>query len=215
MASAESISRRRALADNHLERLLGGLSRVSKVPLPPRNPRHLPDPEHRAAETEERTVAFLREILLRADPDAPEAAAPPPGVVSEYRATEDPMAIERSHSGEEARPAGGAKFKELKFAPDGGATAEVRNVADEPATLPDAPDDDDADAYRETRFPVDETGGTGGTADEPTFGTDKIPLSQLDGKTDEELDAIDGIGPATVKEIHAARTKRDRAAARS
>jgi hypothetical protein len=248
MASAESISRRRTLADNHLERLLGGLSRVSRVPLPPRNPRHLPDAEHRAAETEERTVAFLRELLLRADPDAPEAAAPPPGIVTEYRATEDPMAnVENSHSGEEARPAGRSTFKELKFDPDGAPTATVRPAADIPATLPEAPEDGDRNAYRETRFPTapvgtvpadgprgpagpgvvggpagpdagpagnTETGG-GGAGDEPTFGDDKIPLSQLDGKTDEELDALPGVGPATVKEIHAARTARDRAAARS
>jgi hypothetical protein len=163
--------------------------------------------------------------------------------------------VENSHSGEEARPAGRSTFKELKFDPDGAPTATVRPAADIPATLPEAPEDGDRNAYRETRFPTAPVGTVpadgprgpagpgvvGGPAgpdagpaggpppgpatgaprgvplgpDEPTFGDDKIPLSQLDGKTDEELDALPGVGPATVKEIHAARAERDRAAARS
>ncbi len=36
------------------------------------------------------------------------------------------------------------------------------------------------------------------------------PLSAYDGKSDQELDAMEGVGPATVKEIRAAQKERDR-----
>lgn len=46
---------------------------------------------------------------------------------------------------------------------------------------------------------------------EPTYGDENHSLAALDGMSDEELLQLPGVGEATVKKVHAARRKRDKA----
>lgn len=60
-----------------------------------------------------------------------------------------------------------------------------------------------------TQSPQGGPGAPAGTS-EPEAEFAGRPLSAYDGKSDEELDAMENVGPATVKEIRAAQKDRDR-----
>lgn len=79
---------------------------------------------------------------------------------------------------------------------------------DEPTGEPDepVPGHPDNAVAGETSKPQTVTTEAEST-DEPVFGTDRIPLSHLRGKSDEELLAMKGIGRATIVHIREAESR--------
>jgi hypothetical protein len=83
MASAASIVNRRALASLKIERRVAGLAREFKISVPPINRRSYPDPEHRQADLDERTVEILTRLLRAKNPKSPELDDLPQGQINE------------------------------------------------------------------------------------------------------------------------------------
>lgn len=206
MATQASIASRRDIAARAIERRAQGIARSLGIKFPPQSVRNYPDPDHRQADKDERVAEILTLILRKIDPKSKDLADPPQGVVSEYNKEHDMP--EGSHSGiEEPKPTG--VFKSVNFNQETGQP----DVKVQKATPQTAASADPVSASVGQPAPGQKATGAGeDDEDAPTFGTDHHTLAQLEGKSDEELLQLDGIGDATVKKIHAARRKADKSA---
>jgi hypothetical protein len=208
VATAESLARRRALAASAIERRVSGLARLFKITVPPRDLRAYPDSEHRQAETDERIAALLTALLRARDPKAPELHDPTQGVIHEFK-TEDTMS--GTHSGEEPKPQGA--FKTLNYDQNTGGVEGVKvTPASREAQIAAATAAGEEPNTAAVTRGAPRTGPGEDDENAPTFGTDHHTLAQLDGKSDEELLQLDGVGDATLAKIKRARAKRDKAA---
>ena len=131
MATADSLERRRMIANSASERRARGLARVMGISIPPQPVRRYPDMLHRQADVDERIAAILTELLRKADPKAKELIDPPQGVINEYRKDTDMPETNQSHSGDEPREMkkGESAFKTIEYGPDGGASPVTKDTA--------------------------------------------------------------------------------------
>lgn len=83
MATEQILAERRAHAADSIDRRALGIARALKIEIPPRKVWNYPDPEHRRADEDERTVAILTAILRKVDPKAPELTDPKLGQINE------------------------------------------------------------------------------------------------------------------------------------